>query len=187
MVGLAVGRIGCFLNGCCWGIECPSPPGIQFPYGSPPYQFHVDRLDVLPPPALIESIDPTSGEILMTPRREAMANPLTRDLVQSERSLPVHPTQLYSFVTALGVAGACLLLMGLTHVPGRAFALMLMLEGAGRFAIEMLRVNQVLFNVGALPFTYSMVVGAGLVVAGILLWFGFGLIRAKSESISQTI
>lgn len=46
MWGLAFGRMGCFLNGCCWGGVCVDPndpqhkkPGlpwaITFPYGSP--------------------------------------------------------------------------------------------------------------------------------------------------------
>jgi phosphatidylglycerol:prolipoprotein diacylglycerol transferase len=31
MLGLAIGRIGCFLNGCCIGMETSSPPGMIFP------------------------------------------------------------------------------------------------------------------------------------------------------------
>src|SRR3954453_13757129 len=33
IIGLGVGRVGCFLNGCCEGSECnlPAPFGIQFP------------------------------------------------------------------------------------------------------------------------------------------------------------
>ena len=42
MLGLAFGRIGCLMNGCCWGGICDdSPLGITFPPGSPPY---VDQL-----------------------------------------------------------------------------------------------------------------------------------------------
>ena len=36
MIGLAFGRIGCLMNGCCWGGECDqSSLGITFPQGSP--------------------------------------------------------------------------------------------------------------------------------------------------------
>lgn len=33
-IGAAVGRIGCFLNGCCHGSVCDLPWAIRFPYGS---------------------------------------------------------------------------------------------------------------------------------------------------------
>ena len=31
MLGLAFGRVGCFLNGCCYGAATQSPLGVQFP------------------------------------------------------------------------------------------------------------------------------------------------------------
>lgn len=44
MLGLAFGRVGCFLNGCCYGEECSADYGVRFPYGSNAYvdQFHQD-------------------------------------------------------------------------------------------------------------------------------------------------
>jgi phosphatidylglycerol:prolipoprotein diacylglycerol transferase len=37
VLGLALGRIGCFLNGCCFGGVCELPWAVQFPARSPPY------------------------------------------------------------------------------------------------------------------------------------------------------
>ncbi|MGD9634727.1 MAG: prolipoprotein diacylglyceryl transferase [Pirellulales bacterium] len=37
MIGLALGRIGCFLNGCCYGGPTSLPWAVRFPAGSPPY------------------------------------------------------------------------------------------------------------------------------------------------------
>ncbi len=37
MLGLALGRVGCFLNGCCFGGACELPWAVRFPIGSPPY------------------------------------------------------------------------------------------------------------------------------------------------------
>lgn len=37
VLGLAFGRIGCFLNGCCFGGVCDLPWAVQFPPHSPPY------------------------------------------------------------------------------------------------------------------------------------------------------
>lgn len=35
-VGLAIGRVGCLLNGCCYGhVACAACPGISFPLSSP--------------------------------------------------------------------------------------------------------------------------------------------------------
>ena len=35
-LGMAMGRVGCFLNGCCWGVVAHQVPwAVQFPYGSP--------------------------------------------------------------------------------------------------------------------------------------------------------
>ena len=33
-LGLAIGRIGCFLNGCCYGSVCDLPWAVRFPFGS---------------------------------------------------------------------------------------------------------------------------------------------------------
>jgi phosphatidylglycerol:prolipoprotein diacylglycerol transferase len=33
-IGVAVGRVGCFLNGCCHGKVCDLPWGVAFPNGS---------------------------------------------------------------------------------------------------------------------------------------------------------
>jgi phosphatidylglycerol:prolipoprotein diacylglycerol transferase len=34
-LGMAIGRIGCFLNGCCHGGVCDLPWAVRFPFGSP--------------------------------------------------------------------------------------------------------------------------------------------------------
>ena len=44
-IGLAVTRIGCFLNGCCFGLPTSAPWGIKFPDGSiPDFVFHDQHL-----------------------------------------------------------------------------------------------------------------------------------------------
>lgn len=43
LIGLAFGRIGCLLNGCCFGGICTSNlPTIQFPSGSGPYLVQLE-------------------------------------------------------------------------------------------------------------------------------------------------
>lgn len=43
MLGLAIGRIGCLLNGCCFGAVCDHAWAITFPAHSIPYQAQVQR------------------------------------------------------------------------------------------------------------------------------------------------
>ncbi len=37
VLGLAIGRLGCFLHGCCYGGTCSLPWAVTFPYNSPPH------------------------------------------------------------------------------------------------------------------------------------------------------
>ncbi|MHC4528073.1 MAG: prolipoprotein diacylglyceryl transferase, partial [Planctomycetota bacterium] len=41
MAALVFGRIGCVLNGCCFGKPCEVPWAIRFPYGAPAYHSQV--------------------------------------------------------------------------------------------------------------------------------------------------
>ena len=43
MIGLAIGRIGCLLNGCCFGGMCDLPWAVTFPAGSPVYSSQIAR------------------------------------------------------------------------------------------------------------------------------------------------
>lgn len=40
-LGIALGRVGCFLNGCCYGDLCDLPLGVSFPSESPPWKAQV--------------------------------------------------------------------------------------------------------------------------------------------------
>ncbi|HEX4149613.1 MAG TPA: prolipoprotein diacylglyceryl transferase family protein [Pirellulales bacterium] len=37
LLGVSLGRIGCFLNGCCYGGVCELPWSVRFPWHSPPH------------------------------------------------------------------------------------------------------------------------------------------------------
>ncbi len=47
-IGEACGRIGCLLNGCCYGDPCSLPWGISFPHASVPWSALVQRGFLLP-------------------------------------------------------------------------------------------------------------------------------------------
>ena len=42
-LGSAIGRLGCFLNGCCFGGVTDLPWGVSFPSGSHPWARHVEN------------------------------------------------------------------------------------------------------------------------------------------------
>jgi phosphatidylglycerol---prolipoprotein diacylglyceryl transferase len=49
-IGIAFARIGCFLNGCCFGKPCPPKAfyGIEFPMDSIPYEHYMGILPLYP-------------------------------------------------------------------------------------------------------------------------------------------
>lgn len=42
-VAFAIARLGCFLNGCCYGTYCPHPWGVVFPRDSPIYLQQIEQ------------------------------------------------------------------------------------------------------------------------------------------------
>jgi phosphatidylglycerol:prolipoprotein diacylglycerol transferase len=58
-IGIAIGRIGCFLNGCCYGDRCELPWAVQFPAGSAPFEALVQRGFLSPDAALTPLLHPT--------------------------------------------------------------------------------------------------------------------------------
>jgi phosphatidylglycerol:prolipoprotein diacylglycerol transferase len=48
LIGLSLGRIGCFFNGCCFGGYCEIPHiGVRFPAGSAPYVRQLENATIL--------------------------------------------------------------------------------------------------------------------------------------------
>lgn len=174
MVGLALGRVGCFLNGCCYGEQLEW--GVSFPYGSPAYveQYEEGTLPVPPPQQLMTE----RGHLI--DRRVVADRPELKAIAHAHRSAPVLPTQLYSTFNSLLVTAVLVCFFTLRPAPGRVFALMLMMEGLTRFLLELLRVEPPVIGTGtdvltALPpLSISMIIGLALVPAGAIMWYFTG-------------
>jgi phosphatidylglycerol---prolipoprotein diacylglyceryl transferase len=204
MIGLGVGRIGCFLNGCCEGAECnlPAPFGVQFPYGTNPYQRQLAEADpkkqldpsLMPPPGALRTyVDKTTGRTMplnppsaLTKQEIAEAyagDPVERDQllakVEPLHSRTVHPAQLYSTLTAGLIAVFLVAYYSLPHAPGRVFALMLMVEAPSRFLLEMLRAEPAFVGHGTSrlsflpPMSFSEFLSVWLFLLGVVLWVAF--------------
>ncbi len=181
MIGLGFGRIGCFLNGCCYGEQCNAPWAIRFPYFSNVYIEQYEQGKLTAP------IDLQSPKGLMNPHIPPISTEANlRAEAASTTSLPVHPTQLYSAFTAFLLCGLLTVYPSLPHADGRVFALMLMLEGFARYVLEMIRVEPSVLTLRIHGQIYgmsiSMILGVIVAAAGVIMWKLVGRLPATGSS-----
>jgi len=167
MLALVFGRIGCFLNGCCFGKPANLPWAVRFPYHSPLHihspayysQAHADLKRNRAKPQIELPVDffgyyDENGMWVQDLKPYEHLTQEQKALVDNGpyRCLPVHPTQLYSSANG---AVLCLILYlfwrrsrkaetsretkKLFTRPGCTFALMFILYGIARFFLEFLR------------------------------------------------
>lgn len=200
MIALAFGRVGCLLNGCCHGKPCSQPWAITFPYASIAYasQIYADparnRAEpyfILPDEFYRNYFD-KDGQIrrlLLDDQHLIFEQRNKLRMMKMYRSLPVHPTQIYSSIKGLLIALVLYLFWkrGLKaregmipcrsiYKAGTTSALMLILYGPARFAIEYFRDGNP-YEIGHL--TISQIMGEGLFGLGLLLMLIFTLVKDR--------
>ena len=145
----AFGRIGCLMNGCCYGARTDLPWGICFPRvpwdvtkqveGSPAFLDHCERYS------------------------ELSAN-------VSHWSYPVHPTQLIGFAGLMLLVGILLYLRKRWNpFTGFIMPVYFVLYSVGRFFVEFLRGDHNPTTFGVLSDQQSMCILS--IAAGIILFF----------------
>ena len=198
MLVLVFGRIGCFLNGCCYGKPTELPWGVRFPYGSFAYHSQISPdLDRNRPEPYLELPDDFFGYTDENGRWHPGLKPFEylteKQKIQVTegiyRSLTVHPTQLYSSGMA---AFWCLMLYlfwrrakkagfsgRFLTKPGFTFALMFIVYGTTRFLMEFIRDDNPFEFDGI---TISQIIGAGMVLLGIILMAVFRQMKAPNHN-----
>ncbi len=155
-LGLALGRVGCFLNGCCYGDECALPWAVAFPPGSPPWWHQV----VDPEGRLTHHVPGVTQQVV----NAVHAGKVPADTAWSK---PVHPTQIYSVIDGLILLGLLLAFYPLRRRDGQVMALLLVTYPVTRFLIERLRGDEPAFFAGM---TVSQNVSIGLFAVGVAFW-----------------
>jgi phosphatidylglycerol---prolipoprotein diacylglyceryl transferase len=161
-LGIALGLVGCFLNGCCYGDPCDSakiPWAVRFPAESPPWYDQLRRGQLQQPkgtPGTAEySLKDETGKVVK------VVNAFTK-------SLPVHPTQIYSALD--GLVLLCLLsaYYPLRRRDGEVMALLMVTYAIGRFLTERLRNDESAMFAGL---TVSQLLSIVLFVCGLIYWY----------------
>lgn len=189
-IGLAFGRLGCLLNGCCFGGICETnTPAIVFPKGSPAYidQLESGRLlgihatsdgtkintatikevtsvdsgtwaekQGIHPGDRLNSIEvgaiPLSNTELAE-RMRAHQPPPIEAVIRTDRgsysaaelpqkSLPVHPSQIYASITAFLLCFWSTSIPRWTARPGLVFGSGWLVYGILRYIEEIIRVDE---------------------------------------------
>ncbi len=215
VLGVGLGRLGCFLNGCCYGGLSDLPWAVQFPPEAPAYIDQVEhgRLSlhgirfagegVAPP--VISAVEPGSqaaksglekGDLVVAVGKQEVrtvehaqrllfgsfgegtpisisvaddARPHTWKIAgPAPRSLPVHPTQLYSLIDALLLCGLLLAFEPYKRRDGELAAMVLTLHPISRFLLEIIRVDEsAVLNTGM---SISQNISIGIFLIGVGLW-----------------
>lgn len=159
ILGLALGRIGCFMAGCCWGDLCADLGSLATAAGTRAlWQIHtVPLLSSAGFPLAVHF--PAEAGAFEQHVRLGLIDP------HAARSMAVHPVQLYE--AALGV-GLCVLLARLSpwrRRPGQIICFMFLGYAAIRFSTEFLRADNAPQYLGlTLSQVISLVLAAGSAV-----------------------
>lgn len=233
LLGLAIGRIGCLMNGCCFGGICDLDglPTISFPAGSPPYmqQLVNGELIGLRPLGIKAKSESTDSDY---PYRAAQViegsiaqnnglqagdqfgvRPIEEGLIRfikstqsaesnktidpsilvfsdrsnfyvatsklPERSIRVHPAQIYSSVDAFLLCALLWFFWYCRKGDGQVFALMFILHGISRFLLELVRQDEL--GAFGTSLTISQWISILMIVLGIVL-FGWADLKASETS-----
>ena len=134
-LGLAIGRVGCFMAGCCWGDVCIPPERANALSDS------VMLRQVYSIPLLSRPNFPLA--VRFPPETGAYEQQKELGLLdaQAAESLPVHPAQLYEAAAVFALAIFLQRRFLQRPIPGSVFAALGLGYGGIRFLVEFFRAD----------------------------------------------
>ncbi len=194
MFGLAFGRVGCLMNGCCFGSPTDLPWAITFPalnsHTSMGCQGHTaDQYSIPFENQINDDDDRNRGPLVVLgddyyaiyldnnnkpvklpkPISELTPQQIAKLNDGTYKMVPVHPTQTYSTVNALLISAILTLLWRYRKKDGQIFAVMIILYGVSRYLIESIRSDSPIEFTGLTISQNLSVVSVALGVA-LLIW-----------------
>ena len=206
-LGLAIGRIGCLMNGCCFGGVCDHSWAIEFPSHSPVffhqhshgtfYGFTIREGDDgkprvgavrpnsaaakqgLQPGEQVQAVNGIRTDNMEQAEYALLHSDVSMELQTTtnhyqleipalpEKAYPVHPTQLYSSLNALLIAGLAYALFPFRRQDGDVFSILILCYAITRFLLEIIRTDEGGFAQTGL--TISQNVSIGMLIFFVLL------------------
>jgi phosphatidylglycerol---prolipoprotein diacylglyceryl transferase len=158
-LGLAIGRVGCFMAGCCWGDVCADAARLHLHDPSL-------RAQIQTAPLLSSAVFP----LAVTFPAEAGAYEQHRKLgfitADAARSLPVHPVQLYEAVLAALLAWSLHRLLRRQKRAGQTSTALILGYAGIRFVTEYFRADN---SPAYFGLTLSQVISLALAASVLLL------------------
>lgn len=171
--GLLVTRIGCYLFGCDFGKRLSdTAPGFLKKLGTFPHWPDQTLASGSGSPAYVRHLELFRG------------TPLGSEVVSSNASLPVHPTQLYESLTGLFLLGLLLWQRKNQKFRGQIFFLFTFTYGAIRFVLEVLRDDTERGSFGPAIGEHWLISGSLLLFA---VGFTFGIALGIKDPAKRTV
>ncbi len=159
-VGLGFGRIGCFMAGCCWGDICVDQP--QLAGLDPSVQYQVQTIPVLSAASFPLKVSFPKKSLAFEQHQK-----LKLVTASANRSLPVHPVQLYEATLAFLLALMLDRVFRKQVAAGQTAVALVIGYAVIRFMMEFFRAdNDPRFH----GLTISQVISLCFLCAGIVLW-----------------
>jgi phosphatidylglycerol:prolipoprotein diacylglycerol transferase len=150
-LGLACGRVGCFLAGCCWGDLCVAPNEIAR-LSPPALHWQVQTIPAISTPGFPLAVK-------FPPGAAAFEQHVKLGLIDAHasKSRPVHPVQLYEAFLALGLCVWLQRNIGRCRWAGSVVCQLVLGYAIIRFGTEFLRADN-------RPIYYGVTLSQGLSV-----------------------